>query len=68
MHNLENKICVYICSGFEKDPTSSKFEIYGKVGRLALIGQYKIRGNVIILPVTGSGASNFTFGMHMTVE
>lgn len=52
-----------IFSGFDKDPSTSKFEIYGKVNRLALIGQYRIKGSVIILPVTGSGASNFTFGM-----
>lgn len=55
-------MCTYF-SGFEKDPSTSKFEIYAKVDRLALLGTYKIRGNVIILPVVGNGASNMTFGM-----
>lgn len=56
-------IILMFFSGFEEDPSTSKFEIYAKVDRLALLGTYKIRGNVIILPVVGNGASNLTFGM-----
>lgn len=56
---------MFCFSGFEKDPSTSKFEIYGKVDRLALIGQYTIKGSVIVLPVTGSGPTNFTFGMFL---
>lgn len=51
-------------SGFEKDPTTSKFEIYAKIKQLSLIGLYKVSGSVIILPVRGSGPSNLTLGKN----
>lgn len=58
----------FVClldSGFEKDPKTSKFEIYAKVDQLSLIGQYKVKGNVIILPVVGNGPANLTFSKLM---
>lgn len=53
----------FFCSGFDKDPNTSKFELYANVGQLSLIGLYKVRGSVIILPVVGNGPANLTFGM-----
>lgn len=53
-----------ICSGFEKDPTTSKFEIYANVDQLQLIAKYKAKGNIIILPVVGQGPANLTFGKY----
>lgn len=57
-------INIWFNSGFGKDPTTSKYEIYAKVDQLSLIGKYKVKGNVIILPVVGSGPANLTFGKH----
>lgn len=51
-----------IYSGFGKDPAASKFEIYANVEQLSLVGKYKVKGNVIILPVVGNGPANLTFG------
>lgn len=50
-------------SGFDKDPTTSKYEIYASVKQFTLIAQYKVKGSVIILPVVGSGPANLTFGL-----
>ncbi|KAG4079172.1 hypothetical protein HA402_001143 [Bradysia odoriphaga] len=47
--------------GFGKDPKKSKFEFYGRIPRLSIIGNYKLNGNVIILPVQGDGPANMTF-------
>lgn len=49
-------------SGFDKDIESSKFEIYADVEKLSLIGKYKVKGRVIVLPVVGEGPANLTFG------
>lgn len=49
--------------GFGKNPETSKFEIYAHIEQLSLIGRYKVKGSVIILPVVGSGPANLTFGL-----
>lgn len=49
-------------SGFERNPKSSKFELYARIPRLQMIAEYKINGNVLILPIKGNGASNLTLG------
>lgn len=53
-------------SGFGKDPTTSKYELYANVDQLSLIAKYKVKGSVIILPVVGSGPANLTFGKPHT--
>lgn len=53
---------LFCCSGFEKDLAKSKFEIYAKIARISLVGQYKARGNILLLPIFGSGSANLTFG------
>lgn len=50
------------CSGFEKDPATSKFEIEASIRQISLVGKYKVRGNILLLPIVGSGAANLTFG------
>lgn len=53
---------LFFYSGFGRDPTTSKFEIYGYVNQLSLVGQYKVDGKILILPVVGSGIANLTLG------
>lgn len=48
-------------SGFGKDPSASKFEIYAYADKLSIIGKYKVKGNIIVLPVVGQGPANLTF-------
>lgn len=55
--NIKNVI------GFERDPTKSKFEFNAHIDHISLIGQYKVRGNILLLPIIGNGAVNLTFGM-----
>lgn len=52
----------FCCSGFERDPLTSKFEIHANCRQLTLIARYKVNGKVIVLPVVGSGPANLTFG------
>ena len=52
-----------IFSGFGKDPKKSKFELHATLDRLEAVGDYKITGSVIILPMVGNGIANLTFGM-----
>lgn len=56
---------VSIFSGFEKDPKKSKFEFYCMVPKLSIVGHYKVGGKVIVLPVTGEGPVNLTFGINV---
>lgn len=57
-----DKKCVHrIYSGFQKDPTG-KYLLSGKMPVLYLIGQYKISGRVLVLPIQGNGQSNITLG------
>lgn len=52
----------FFSSGFERDPSTSKFEIHANCAQLSLIARYKVNGKVIVLPVVGSGPANLTFG------
>lgn len=56
------------CSGFQKDLSKSKFEIYAHIERISLVGQYKARGNILLLPIFGNGAANLTFGMWIKTK
>lgn len=49
--------------GFERDPLKSKFEFNAHIDHISLVGQYKVRGNILLLPIIGNGAVNLTFGM-----
>lgn len=51
-----------ITSGFEKDPKSTKFEVWGDIPRLTITGQYTVKGSILILPIVGNGNVNITFG------
>lgn len=53
----------FVYRGFDKDPAKSKFEFAAKIPTMTLIGQYKARGNILLLPIFGNGQSNMTFGM-----
>lgn len=48
--------------GFERDPSKSKFEFTAHIDHISLVGQYKVRGNILLLPIIGNGAVNLTFG------
>lgn len=51
----------FFCRGFEQDPTKSKFEFYASFPNiLSLRGRYNITGQVLVLPITGSGYANIT--------
>ncbi|GAB0088226.1 uncharacterized protein DMENIID0001_026190 [Sergentomyia squamirostris] len=56
LRNLE----VTRVKGFDKDPTDVLFEAEAKLDQVQLIGQYKIDGRVLILPIQGHGKSNLT--------
>ncbi|XP_058976263.1 uncharacterized protein LOC131801522 [Musca domestica] len=45
--------------GFGKD-LATKHEVIFKTDKLALVGDYKISGKVLVLPIHGSGKSNVT--------
>lgn len=50
-------------SGFG-DLKTSKFEVGIKLTKkLQILGNYKLNGQVLILPIAGHGFSNLTFGM-----
>lgn len=50
------------CSGFERDPKKSKFEIHARVPRIVMLAKYRVEGKVLILPIRGAGRSNLTLG------
>lgn len=41
--------------GFERDPATSKFEMYGSFPKIALRGKYVADGRILILPIKGDG-------------
>jgi len=43
------------CVGFEKDPSKSKFELYGSFPKITLQGKYVAEGRILILPIQGDG-------------
>lgn len=54
-------------SGFGKDPTTSKYEIFGFVNQFSLVGQYTMNGKILILPVVGTGMANLTLGKYVHI-
>lgn len=60
----KNDTIIVCCSGFQRDLAKSKFEIYVKIPRISLDGFFKSRGNILFLPIFGSGAVNLTLGKN----
>lgn len=50
-------------SGFDKNPRESIFELTGHCDSSTISGPYMINGKFLLLPITGQGMSNFTFGI-----
>lgn len=48
--------------GFTGDPNGEDFELIGFIPQLSIIGNYKISGSVLILPIVGNGHLNITLG------
>lgn len=55
-----DKIHVNKIEGFEKDPSKSKVELHGTIPRLSITGNYKLKGQILVLPIQGNGKSNIT--------
>lgn len=55
-------------SGFGKDPATSKFELYAQIARISLVGHYKARGNILLLPIFGQGPANLTLGKALDIR
>lgn len=49
-------------SGFEEDLNKTKLEVVGRTKKLTFLGKYTLNGQVLILPTTGNGFANLTFG------
>lgn len=58
----------HISSGFGSNPETSKFEVDAHLDRISLVGQYKARGNILLLPIYGNGRANLTFGKPIIIE
>lgn len=48
--------------GFEKDPSTSKFEFYGRVPDIKIKAKYNIKGKVLGLPIEGEGPLEMNIG------
>ncbi|XP_055910644.1 uncharacterized protein LOC129945005 [Eupeodes corollae] len=46
--------------GFEADPKTSKFELYGSLPKLTLRGKYTADGRILVLPIQGDGDADIT--------
>lgn len=53
-------IKVQTVRGFEKIPDGQVFSVNATLKQIKLIGDYKINGRVLVLPITGTGKSNLT--------
>lgn len=49
-------------SGFGKDPRHTKFRLDVFVPVEQLLGQYSVAGQMLVVPLSGHGSSNITFG------
>lgn len=48
--------------GFNRDAENDKIEFKLRAPVLSLVGNYKISGRVLVLPIQGNGRSNMTMG------
>lgn len=46
--------------GFDKNIASSKYELHAKIPRLEMNSLYKMKGQVLVLPIEGNGNFNLT--------
>ncbi|XP_017844864.1 uncharacterized protein LOC108601476 [Drosophila busckii] len=46
--------------GFNANPATSKFEMYGSFPKIALRGKYNADGRILILPIRGDGDADIT--------
>ncbi|XP_037956729.1 protein takeout-like [Teleopsis dalmanni] len=46
--------------GFDRDPSTSKFEMYGSFPKLQMRGKYTADGRILILPIRGDGDADIT--------
>uniref|UniRef100_A0A336LPE9 CSON015406 protein n=1 Tax=Culicoides sonorensis TaxID=179676 RepID=A0A336LPE9_CULSO len=47
-------------TGFEKNLNRKKIELRGLIPMINFVGNYKIQGRILVLPITGDGKSNIT--------
>lgn len=52
-------------SGFNKDPRLNKIEIHVFVPKDIILGKYAIKGNILLLPIAGSGDLTFIYGKFL---
>lgn len=48
--------------GSDENPIAIKREIHVTIPKLEIIGDYKMKGKMLVLPIQGSGKCNFTIG------
>ncbi|EDW13827.1 uncharacterized protein Dmoj_GI23924 [Drosophila mojavensis] len=46
--------------GFDRNPSTSKFEMYGAFSKIVLRGKYLADGRILILPIRGDGDADIT--------
>lgn len=61
-----DQINVSKVSGFDADPTTSKFEMHAVIPRITIAGNYKMNGNMLVLPIEGNGKCNITIDNSAT--
>lgn len=54
------------CSGFDKDPRKSKFEMHMKVPFDQIVGKYQMSGQFLLIAVKGAGTGKLQFGRLTT--
>lgn len=52
---------LFLLSGFEKDPTTSKFEMFFTFPKINIKGKYVADGRILVLPIQGDG--DFELGL-----
>lgn len=57
-----DKIHATKVEGFEEDPSKSKIEFHGTIPILTISGNYKMKGQILVLPIQGNGKCNITIG------
>lgn len=53
--------------GFEKNPDGQLFDVEATLDQVKLLGNYKINGRVLVLPIQGQGKSNLTLD-HLKIN
>lgn len=61
--NYFNIFLLIFSKGFTKDLNGKKIDITLKMQTSSLVGDYKLDGQVLILPIQGLGKCNLTLGI-----